>query len=975
MSLASDPPDGNVQSAGPMGRLIAATDWSASPIGPMHRWPEMLRVSLAVILRSPLPMAVLWGPEAQLFYNDAFSRFTAGGHPQRLGLAVRQTWPELAALHQQALSAGMRGQPLSLREELLVLQRQGHAQDVWVDMDFSPLASPAGECLGILAVLREITEHVLSEWRRRETENQLALAIDATQLGTWNLDLITGQLSCSEHCRRAFGLSPDAPVSLDVSFGGMHPADSDRVRAALSRALDPELRELLDVEYRTIGAEDNVVRWVATRGRAVFNEHGRGLRAIGTTLDITARKNAELRQNHLIELGDRFRSLDTTAEIAAVASEILGRALNGSRAGYAVVHGDYLTVECDWTDGQTLSVAGPRPFSALGEAFCAPLRAGHPVVINNVATDPVTAEARRIFAEIGTAALMKTPLLVNGELVSLLYIHQSTPRHWTADEITLLKDIADRTWEASGRANAAQALRNFNETLEQQVAYRTAQRDRMWKLSSDVMLVAGLDAVIESVNPAWKAVFGWNETDLVGRNFISLTHPDDRPATRAEVQRLASGEPTTKFENRYRRRDGSYLWLSWRAVPDANAIHAVGRDITAEREQAEALRAAEEQLRQAQKMEAVGQLTGGIAHDFNNLLQGIVGALDLLDKRIAQGNTGEANKFIAAARLSANRAAALTHRLLAFSRRQPLDPKPVQANPLVLSMEDLLRRTIGETIDLTLALASNLWLTRCDPNQLESAILNLAINARDAMPDGGRLILETTNTTLDAAYTARVPEVNPGDYICLSVSDTGTGMPQSVVEQAFEPFYTTKPTGQGTGLGLSMVYGFSKQSEGHARIYSERNHGTTVKIYLPRFHGVAATTAATAATPATPQATDGEIVLVVEDEAVVRGLVVEVLEDLGYQALQAADGAAGLEILRSTQHIDLLVTDIGLPGLNGRQIADAGRLLRPNLKILFMTGYAETAATAAGFLEPGMAMITKPFPIDTLTDRVRKMLE
>jgi PAS domain S-box-containing protein len=497
----------------------------------------------------------------------------------------------------------------------------------------------------------------------------------------------------------------------------------------------------------------------------------------------------------------------------------------------------------------------------------------------------------------------------------------------------------------------------------------------MWKLSSDVMLVAGLDAVIQSVNPAWRAVFGWAEQDMVGRNFIDLTHPEDRAATRAEVDRLRRGIPTQKFENRYRRRDGSYLWLSWRAVPDENAIHAVGRDITAEREQASALQAAEEALRQAQKMEAVGQLTGGIAHDFNNLLQGIVGALEMIDKRIAQSRQDEVEKFVAAARTSANRAVALTHRLLAFSRRQPLDPKPVDANPLVASMEDLLHRTMGERIAIRLDLAPDLWPTLCDPNQLESAILNLAINARDAMPDGGTLVLETTNIVLDAAYTARNPDLKPGDYICLAVSDTGTGMPASVVEQAFEPFFTTKPIGQGTGLGLSMIYGFTRQSEGHAKIYSELGVGTTIKLFLPRCTLADDAAAEPAAAADLPRAGAGETVLVVEDEAVVRGLVVEVLDELGYHALEAADGPAGLEILRTKKRIDLLVTDIGLPGLTGRQLADAARVTRPALKILFMTGYAETAAMSQGFLEPGMAIVTKPFPIDVLANKIRSMIE
>jgi nitrogen-specific signal transduction histidine kinase/CheY-like chemotaxis protein len=373
----------------------------------------------------------------------------------------------------------------------------------------------------------------------------------------------------------------------------------------------------------------------------------------------------------------------------------------------------------------------------------------------------------------------------------------------------------------------------------------------------------------------------------------------------------------------------------------------------AEKEQAAALRQAEEQLRQAQKMEAVGQLTGGIAHDFNNLLTGVIGSLEMMQRRISQGRPGEIERYATAAMTSANRAAALTHRLLAFARRQPLDPKPVNANKLVTGTEELLRRTIGEAIRLEIVTAGGLWQTLCDPHQLESAILNLAINARDAMPEGGTLTIETCNVHLDNAYVARQRDVRPGQYVCICVSDTGVGMTPDVIAKAFEPFFTTKPIGQGTGLGLSMIYGFARQSEGYAKIYSEPGQGTTVKLYLPRYYGESeGGDEGSPALAATPRAEHGEVVLVVEDETAVRDLVVDVLQDLGYRAIEAADGLSGLKLLQSDLHLDLLVTDVGLPGLNGRQLADAARARRPDLKVLFMTGYAENATIANGFLEP-----------------------
>ncbi|AWN53756.1 ATP-binding protein [Methylobacterium sp. 17Sr1-1] len=517
------------------------------------------------------------------------------------------------------------------------------------------------------------------------------------------------------------------------------------------------------------------------------------------------------------------------------------------------------------------------------------------------------------------------------------------------------------------RHEAADALRQVNETLEAQVAARTRERDRMWRLSRDVMLVARFDGTITALNPAWRAVLGWEAQDLIGLPFLDLVHPDDRARTRAETQRLADGHATLLFENRYRHADGSYRTLSWTAVPGEEHLHAVGRDVTEQRE-------LEEAFRQSQKMEAVGQLTGGIAHDFNNLLTGIVGSLDLLSTRLSQGRLDVAPRYIEAALTSAHRAAALTHRLLAFARRQPLDPRPVDANALVVSLEDLVRRTLGETVALETRLAEGLWPTLCDANQLESAILNLAINARDAMPEGGRLVVETRNVELDAVFAAAHGDVAPGAYLRLAVTDTGTGMPPEVVRRAFDPFFTTKPLGQGTGLGLSMIYGFARQSDGHAVITSEVGRGTTVALYLPRHAGPPAAEVPAPAPAATPPAGSGETVLVVEDEPAVRSLIVDVLRDLGYRALEAKDGPAGLAALRGSARIDLLVTDVGLPGLNGRQLADAAREHRPDLKVLFITGYAENAAMA-GFLAPGMQMITKPFPLELLARRIRAMIE
>jgi PAS domain S-box-containing protein len=384
---------------------------------------------------------------------------------------------------------------------------------------------------------------------------------------------------------------------------------------------------------------------------------------------------------------------------------------------------------------------------------------------------------------------------------------------------------------------------------------------------------------------------------------------------------------------------------------------------------------AEDALRQSQKMEAVGQLTGGIAHDFNNLLTGIMGALELMQAKLKQGRLSEIDRYVAAAQGAAKRAASLTHRLLAFSRRQTLDPKPTDVNRLVIGMEELIRRTVGPQIALEVVTAPGLWTALIDASQLESTLLNLCINARDAMPDGGRITVETANKWLDERG-ARERDLPPGQYLSLCVTDTGVGMTPDVIARAFDPFFTTKPIGQGTGLGLSMVYGFARQSGGQVRIYSEVGQGTTMCLYFPRHFGDAAENTADIDSARAARAQAGKTVLIIDDEPTVRMLVIDVLEDLGFTVLEAGDAAAGLRILQSTTPVDLLVSDVGLPGgMNGRQLADAARTIRPDLKVLFITGYAENAIIGNSQLGPGMRVLTKPFVVETFAARVLEMIE
>ena len=546
---------------------------------------------------------------------------------------------------------------------------------------------------------------------------------------------------------------------------------------------------------------------------------------------------------------------------------------------------------------------------------------------------------------------------------------EASASRWTSEGrafvTAILRDVNERRM-------AVDALRLLNQTLEKRVAQSTADRNRMWTLSTDVMMVSGLDGTLNSVNPAWSRLLGWQETELIGANVMDFVVPEERAVLQAELDALSRGTAPRLIELTMRTRDGASRRIEWSAVAADNFLQAVGRDVTAEREAEEALRRAEEALRHSQKMDAIGQLTGGIAHDFNNMLTAIIGSMEVLKHRIRAGRYDDVQTFMDGAISSANRAASLTHRLLAFARRQPLDPKAVDVNQLINGMEDLLDRSLGEKIKLVVHLEPGLGAALTDAHQLENAILNLAINARDAMPRGGTLTIATETAIIKSREQYGRETIDAGDYTVVRVSDTGMGMSPDMLSRVFEPFFTTKPLGQGTGLGLSMIYGFAKQSRGHIRVESAENVGTTFRLYLPRYQG--AVEARAVAPPSDAATGAGETVLLIEDDSAVRLIISNVLRERGYACLEASDGQAALPILTSNSPLDLLITDVGLPGMNGRQIAEIARQHRPDLKILFVTGYAEHATGQAPFLAHGMEMVTKPFALDALALKIRDML-
>jgi PAS domain S-box-containing protein len=522
---------------------------------------------------------------------------------------------------------------------------------------------------------------------------------------------------------------------------------------------------------------------------------------------------------------------------------------------------------------------------------------------------------------------------------------------------------------------------------EMTLAERTAERDILARIVGTTIAqiqVVDTQYRLLAINAAcadeYLRLFGFRPK--VGDNLLDvlarLPNAADREASIALWRRVLEGE-SFKIQHEWGdAQDRHWFEMSFEVLRDADGRQTgaflTGNEVTEQRRAQAALAETQDALRQSQKMEAVGQLTGGIAHDFNNLLAAISSGLQAMKVKLARGHTEGLDRYVEIGEKSVRRAAALTHRLLAFSRRQTLDPQPTDVNRLVRSMEDLVRHTVGPAVAFHFEEAPELWTTRIDPSQLENSLLNLCINARDAMSlKGGPLSIQTSNTHL-SGHAADELNLEAGDYVCIAVSDQGTGIAPEDVPRIFEPFFTTKPIGQGTGLGLSMVYGFVQQSEGQVQVTSMLGQGTTIRLYLPRHDGRADQASTMLGTAGLPQG-DGEAVLLIEDEDMLRELMAELLAEAGYRVLTASDGPEGLRRLQGPERIDLMVTDVGLPGgLNGRQVADAGRVLRPRLKVLFVTGYAEKLAVGNGQMEPGMAVMTKPFEIEDLALKVKDML-
>ena len=853
-----------------------------------------------------------------------------------------------------------------------VLQPGGKVR--WLQAEGHPVHRENGIPIHIAGANIDITEQKRAAEALSEAETRMRLAQEVAGIGTFEVLVETDELIGSDEFFRLFGLPPVGRCPATTVTDLILPEDLERLSTFETRRTG---KSLPPASYRCRRADTGEIRWMERQARFQPAEWGRPSCLIGIVQDVTETKSSEARQAAMVDLGDRLRGLQHTAEISQAASEILGRALDVARAGYGrVTEGNHVAVvEQDWSASPTIpSIVGAHDLDRYG-TFIQDLLHGRVVAVDDIGADDRTAFASDRLLSFGIRALLNVPLLEDGQLVAVWFVHSSTKRRWTDLEAKFLRSAADRVWAAMQQARAEAALRQLNETLEIQVAQRTKERDHAWKHSRDLQLILTTNGVFRAANDAWPAILGWRPEEVVGRHFNDFVHPDDRAVSENGLATATAGE-LANCENRYRHRDGSYRWFSWVAAAEEGLIYASGRHITAEKEAEAAIQTIEGQLRQSQKMEAVGQLAGGLAHDFNNLLTSITGNLELLQIYVTAGKVTDLGSYVETALGGAKRAAALTSRLLAFSRQQDIEPTLTNIWQLADDMAGLIRSTVGSAIQVEVIGDAAPWRAMLDPNQLENVLLNLVINARDAMPDGGTLTITIRNRVIDGAG-GEAGALPSGEYVSLSVKDTGTGMTPEVLARAFDAFYTTKPAGRGTGLGLTMIDRFSRQFGGRVDIQSEPGRGTEITLLLPRHGG-----AEHPAEAPPPLADDGAApspqtmtVLVVDDERTIRALLVRVLQDMGQDVIEAADAVSALQILRSGTKIDLLVTDIGLPGgMNGRQLADIARTMRAKLKILFITGSAHSALDGAGELPPGTQILPKPFRLAQLTSRISAMI-
>lgn len=922
---------------GEMGRRMRMLDWASSPLGSPETWPDCLRTVVELMLGSKFPMFVAWGDEFPYLYNDACIPIVGDKHPGALGRPFRDIWPEVWGDLSPLLFRARGGEACFLEDLPLVLIRDGRPTRTWFTFSYSPVRDPSGVSHGVLSVAVESTRTVIAARYARfrselddvlthasdpqtaaeEAVERVGRFLDADRCGFAELDPNDGRLVPAA----IWNGSPEGPANTEI---GLREVDLAELRAGRPLTVlllggttssifpvryDGRLDSVLFLERSSrfeLAAEDHdLIRDVADRVRTAIAR---------------VRTEAELRDSEA-----RFRTL---------AEAIPGFVWTADQQG-----------RLDYASPRWAAYTGLQDGGDLGEEWA---RAVHPD------------DYRR------TLALWSEALASRDEYEAefRLATRQGGYRWWltralpTSDEKTGATRWIGVCTEIDDLIAARETLKRSREDLERLVEDRTLERDRMWRLSTDIMLVAGFDTRITAVNPAWTSLLGWDPSAAIGHPFLDFVHPEDLDDTVREVGRLAEGDTTIRFENRYRHRDGSYRILSWTAVPDERLILAVGRDVSAERDRQAELERAQEALRQAQKMEAVGQLTGGVAHDFNNLLTIIRSATDLLRRPSMAPERRE--RYVEAISQTVDRATRLTGQLLAFARRQALKPEVFDVVERIRSVVEMMGSVVGSGIKIDIEVSAERCHVEADASQFETALVNMMVNARDAMADQGSLTIGVDR--LDTIGGARGEAGVVGDFVSIRLTDTGSGIPADQLDQIFEPFFTTKDVGKGTGLGLSQVYGFVKQSGGDVLVESVLGLGTTFTLYLPRIEKAASPRPSAA--KAGVSSSKGQRVLVVEDNNDVGDFSTQLMRDVGFNPRWVSSGEEALVLLEADPGaFDVVLSDVVMPGMNGVDLGHEIRRRFPGLPVVLTSGYSQVLVQEGLH---GFDLLKKPYTLEEL---------